>query len=89
MARHPFNTRFERAKLSTYPADVVTIECSTCPERFGRYKLGSLVRRLGADALLDDVYDDLIDCRYKRAPWERPPRKYEPRCLARFQEWRG
>jgi hypothetical protein len=87
--RHPDNRRFGTTTLSGYPADVLTIRCSLCPRRYGRYSLAGLVRRLGPDRELDDVFDDLVQCQYHRKPCERPPRKYEARCLAKFMEYRS
>ena len=87
MYRHPDHRQYGTAVLKDYPADVLTIQCTLCPRRYGRFDLGRLVRRLGPDRELDDVFDDLVKCPYQRSAWERPPRKYEPRCLARFMEW--
>ena len=69
-------------RLSGYPAVIVNVSCKLCPRR-GRYKLARLAARFGPDALLDDVLAELAgDCRY----WHPKPRRYDPRCGARFDD---
>ncbi|MDX6806280.1 hypothetical protein SCD90_09400 [Terrihabitans sp. PJ23] len=67
----------------------VRITCVLCPRR-GVYRLVRLAVRFGADARLVDVLHEIAkDCPYERKPWQRPPRKYEARCGARFQDIAG
>jgi hypothetical protein len=64
----------------------VRITCVLCARR-GVYRLARLAARFGPDARLVDVLDEFAkDCPYARKPWQRPPRKYEARCGARFQD---
>jgi hypothetical protein len=67
-------------KLSNYPWVVVRIECVLCPRR-GIYRLARLAARYGPEQRLDGLLADIAhDCPY----WRSNPRKYEPRCGARF-----
>ncbi len=63
--------------LADYPGDVVCITCERCG-RSGRYRLGGLVERFGADAALPDVLLELAACE-RRADFSRP-------CGARFTD---
>ena len=69
-------------RLSEYPFVIVNVSCRLCPRR-GRYKLARLAVRFGPDALLDDLLASLAgNCRY----WNPKPRRYDPRCGARFED---
>lgn len=88
--RHPKNYRYGGgAKLHRYPSVTLTILCSQCPSRRGRYSLARLAHQFGPDITLDDLFDALVRCRYHRPGPYRPPAKYEPKCKARFDEWTG
>ena len=67
-------------KLVDYPWVVVRLDCVLCTRR-GRYRLARLAARYGPEQSLDGLLRDLAqDC-----PWyNERPRKYEPRCGARF-----
>ena len=67
-------------RLVEYPWVVVRIECVLCPRR-GAYRLARLARRYGPEQSLDGLLADLAhDCPW----WRSNPRRYEPRCGARF-----
>ncbi|MCW6513256.1 hypothetical protein [Lichenifustis flavocetrariae] len=68
--------------LVQYPWVVVRIECVLCDRR-GRYRLARLAARYGPEQSLDGLLADLAhDCPW----WRTNPRKYEPRCGARFAD---
>ena len=69
-------------RLSDYPWVVVRISCKLCT-RHGCYRLVRLAARYGPEMELDRVLADLA-C---NCPWWRTnPRKYDPRCGARFED---
>ena len=69
-------------RLSDYPWVVVNLSCKLCTRR-GRYRLARLAARYGPEMELDRVLADLA-C---NCPWWRTnPRKYDPRCGARFED---
>ena len=74
--------RIAPTKLSNWPWVVVRVDCVLC-SRKGCYRLARLAARYGPEQSTDGLLRDLCqDC-----PWftERP-RKYEPRCGARFTD---
>ena len=67
-------------RLVDYPWVVVRIECVLCPRK-GCYRLARLAARYGPEQSLDGLLADIAhDCPW----WRTNPRKYEPRCGARF-----
>lgn len=68
------------SKIVEYPWVVVRIECVLCTRK-GIYRLARLAARYGPEQSLEGLLADLAqDCPY----WRTNPRKYEPRCGARF-----
>ncbi|MCW6511934.1 hypothetical protein [Lichenifustis flavocetrariae] len=66
--------------LAQYPWVVVRIDCVLCNRR-GCYRLARVAARYGSEQSLDGLLADLAhDCPW----WRSDPRKYEPRCGARF-----
>ena len=65
--------------LSQYPFVVLRLRCHAC-KRDNAYRIVRIAERLGAGVTLDRVVFELT----RACPWQRlrPPRKYEPRCLA-------
>ena len=56
-------------RLSQYPYVIVRFDCIFCPWRKGRYRLARLAERLGAEATLNHVPEEISrDCprRYVR-----------------------
>ena len=74
--------RIAPTKLSNWPWVVVRIDCVLCSRR-GCYRLARLAARYGPEQSTDGLLRDLC----QNCPWftERP-RKYEPRCGARFTD---
>ena len=71
---------FAPKTLSQYPWVVVRIECKLCPRK-GAYRLARLAARYGPEFPLEGLIEDLAhNCPY----WRNNPRKYDPRCGARF-----
>ena len=69
-------------RLSDYPWVVVNFSCKLCTRR-GRYRLVRLAARYGPEMDLDRLLADLAcGCPY----WRDNPRKYDPRCGARFED---
>ena len=69
-------------RLSDYPWVIVNLSCKLCARR-GRYRLARLAARYGPEQSLDGLLADLAhDCPY----WRSKPRKYDPRCGARFED---
>lgn len=69
-------------RLSDYPWVIVNLSCKLCARR-GRYRLARLAAHYGPDTALDRVLADLAcDCPY----WRTNPRRYDPRCGARFED---
>ena len=69
-------------RLSDYPWVVVNLSCKLCARR-GRYRLARLAARYGAEQTLDGLLADLAHaCPY----WRSDPRRYDPRCGARFED---
>lgn len=69
-------------RLSDYPWVVVNLSCKLCARR-GRYRLARLAARYGSEQSLDGLLADLAhDCPY----WRSKPRRYDPRCGARFED---
>jgi hypothetical protein len=69
-------------RLSNYPWVIVNLSCKLCARR-GRYRLARLAARYGPEQSLDGLLADLAhDCPY----WRSNPRKYDPRCGARFED---
>ena len=69
-------------RLSDYPWVVVNLSCKLCARR-GRYRLARLAARYGPEQSLDGLLADLAHtCPY----WRSNPRKYDPRCGARFED---
>jgi hypothetical protein len=67
-------------RLVDYPWVVVRIECVLCPRK-GCYRLARLAARYGPEQSLDGLLADIArDCPW----WRKNPRKYDPRCGARF-----
>ena len=68
--------------LSDYPWVIVNLSCKLCARR-GRYRLARLAARYGSEQTLDGLLADLAHgCPY----WRSNPRKYDPRCGARFED---
>jgi hypothetical protein len=87
VVRHPRNSLYGYARLHRYPSVLVSIECSFCPHRKGRYRLVRLAAVHGPDILLDDLLDALVRCKWRRPATARPAGKYEMRCRAMFVEF--
>ena len=69
-------------RLSDYPWVIVNLSCKLCARR-GRYRLARLAARYGPEQSLDGLLADLAhDCPY----WRSKPRRYDPRCGARFED---
>ena len=69
-------------RLSDYPWVIVNLSCKLCARR-GRYRLARLAARYGPEQTLDGLLADLAhDCPY----WRSNPRRYDPRCGARFED---
>ena len=69
-------------RLSDYPWVIVNLSCKLCARR-GRYRLARLAGRYGPEQSLEGLLADLAhDCPY----WRSNPRKYDPRCGARFED---
>lgn len=69
-------------QLSDYPWVVVRISCKLCTRR-GCYRLVRLAARYGPEMDLDRLLADLAcNCPY----WRNNPRRYDPRCGARFED---
>ncbi|MGI3903913.1 MAG: hypothetical protein ACRYGP_28930 [Janthinobacterium lividum] len=61
---------------------IVNLSCKLCARR-GRYRLARLAARYGPEQSLDGLLADLAhDCPY----WRSKPRRYDPRCGARFED---
>lgn len=61
---------------------VVNFSCKLCTRR-GRYRLVRLAARYGPEMDLDRLLADLAcNCSY----WRTNPRRYDPRCGARFED---
>ena len=76
-------------RLSRYPFARIRVVCRPC-NRSGSYGLARLAERHGADLPLADLLLLLTaSCRWQRRPGDRPPRPYEPRCLACFPDLEG
>ncbi len=68
------------SRLSQYPWVIVRIACKLCTRR-GQYRLVRLAARFGPEIELDRLLAHLAsDCPY----WRDRPRKYDPRCGARY-----
>jgi hypothetical protein len=77
-------------RLSEYPFIWVRIGCELCPHRKGRYRLARLAAKFGPECPLDELLEKLaFDCKWRTAPGERPPGKYDPKCKARFVDLEG
>ena len=84
--RHPKNSMYPYRKLRKVPPPVMTIVCGMCPDRRGRYLMSRLIDEHGSDALVDDVLDTLIRCKWRRKGCSAPPKKYHPKCHAHVEE---
>ena len=72
--------RFTPRTLAQWPWVVVRVDCVLCTRK-GCYRLARLAAKYGPEQSIDGLLRDLAqDC-----PWfNERPRKYEPRCGARF-----
>ena len=74
--------RIAPTKLSNWPWVVVRLDCVLC-SRKGCYRLARLAARYGPEQSIDGLLRDLCqDCLW----FNERPRKYEPRCGARFTD---
>lgn len=72
-------------RLWQFPYVVVRVDCPLC-NRKGSYRLARLAQLHGAEITLDELLDALAYGCPWRDPYKRPPRKYQPRCGARFTD---
>lgn len=74
--------RFSPRTLAHWPWVVVRVDCTLCRRR-GRYNLARLAAKYGPEQTIDGLLRDLAH----NCPWyNERPRKYEPRCGARFTD---
>jgi hypothetical protein len=71
-------------RLSAFQWVIVRIGCNLC-NRSGTYRLARLSAKFGTEISLEELLDKLaLDCLWRRQPWQRTARKYQPKCGAHF-----